>query len=71
MEEVGCVYTIKRRNKMPVKKLTNKQKLIREVLNDMKSDICNYEEVLFNLAEVGLKKWTIHELKIFLGLEEE
>ncbi len=56
---------------MPVKKLTKKQKLIREVLISMRGDICNYEDLLFDLAEVGLKKWTIHELKVFLGLEEE
>jgi len=47
-----------------------KEALIKEVLNDMKSDICNCEEVLFNLAEIGLKKWTIRELKQFLGQEE-
>jgi len=48
-----------------------KEVLIKEVLNSMRGDICNYEDVLFDLAEVGLKKWTVRELKLFLGLEEE
>ena len=46
-----------------------KVELINEVLNSMRGDIYNYEDLLFDLAEVGLKKWTIKELKDFLGIE--
>lgn len=48
----------------------SKKELIKEVLNSMRGDICNYEDLLFDLAEVGLKQWTVKELKNFLGEEE-
>jgi len=47
-----------------------KAELIKEVLNSMRGDIYNYEDLLFDLAEVGLKNWTIKELRDFLGFDE-
>lgn len=49
----------------------NKAKLIKKVLHNMKSDIYDYEESIFELAEIGLKSWSILRLKQFLGIEEE
>jgi len=46
-----------------------KKELIQEVLNDMRGDICNYEDLLFDLAEKGLEKWTVKELKSFITPE--
>ena len=37
---------------------TEKEELITEVINSIKGDIYNYEEVIFDLVKVGLKKWT-------------
>jgi len=53
------------------KSKAEKEELIEEVINGMKGDIYNYEEVIFDLVKVGLKKWTITELKEFLGVERE
>lgn len=47
-----------------------KQELIEEVLNSMRGDIYSYEDCIFDLVEVGLEKWTVKELKAFLGEEE-
>lgn len=46
-----------------------KKELIEKVLNSMRDDVCAYEDLLFELAETGLKKWTIDDLKSFLGTE--
>lgn len=44
-----------------------KKRRTKEDLISMQGDICSYEEVIFDLAKVGLKKWTKKELKDFLG----
>lgn len=46
-----------------------KLELIKEVLDSMRGDIYNYEDLLFELAKVGLKNWSIAELKEFLGID--
>jgi hypothetical protein len=44
-----------------------KKELIQAVANSMRGDICNYEDVIFELVEIGLKNWSVKELKEFLG----
>jgi len=46
-----------------------KNELITEVLNSMRGDICNYEDLLFDLAQKGLQDWTLKELKEFITPE--
>ena len=43
-----------------------KKELIKDVIIAMRGDICNYEDVIFDLVEVGLKSWTKKELIDFL-----
>ena len=52
---------------MKPRKRTKKETLISEVVMSMKGDMYNYEDLIFELAEEGLKKWTVKELKDFLG----
>lgn len=44
-----------------------KRELIKEVLFSMRGDLHNYEDLMFDLAEEGLKKWSKKELEEFLG----
>jgi hypothetical protein len=46
-----------------------KSELIKEVSSAMRGDICNYEDVIFELVEIGLKNWSIKELKEFVNPE--
>ena len=37
----------------------------------MRGDIYNYEDLIFELVEVELKKWSVQELKLFLDKLEK
>lgn len=50
---------------------TNKKVLIDEVLDDIKENEYDSRELLFDLAYQGLEKYSIKELKKFLGKEEQ
>jgi len=48
-----------------------KKQLITEVLNDIRKNIDDYEGLLFDLASVGLQKWTKDKLRSFLYNKEK
>ena len=62
----GTVSGKKKRSDIATKRAENKQKLINEILHMISSDMYEYEDLVLNLAESELERWTQKDLKTLL-----
>lgn len=59
-------------NKKPHKKLlTKKEGLVERVTDGIMDNLYDYHDLVLDLVKFGVSKWTINELKDFIGDDDE